>query len=236
MYYFLFLCLIIILFFIIIACVKKNRLLLNTVYRYEDIINKQGMNNHEYNNQLMVLSGYLECKNYDEVRSYLNTIIKDHRTGEDYDVKQLARFNSGGLKKLLHFKIAKMEDLKIEYFLNITDDFKNNIDKLSVYNYSDMTKVFGVLLDNSIDASKKNKSEIDMDFKTKDKYLIITIKNIAGNLDINNIGKTGYTTKGVGHGFGLQVVNMIIRKNSSIDVSFDLEDKQFVQTIIIDIK
>ena len=230
---------IIIIFFLIIIIIilkNKNRLLMNKIYKCEEIINKQGMNNHEYNNQLMVLSGYLDCKNIDKMKDYLKTIIKDHRTGEDYDTKQLSKLPKGGLKELLYYKIAKMDELCIEYYLDIDETFIKNIEKTSVNNYSDMTKIFGVLIDNSIDASRDTKGEVEINLSTKEDYLIIIIKNQVNKINMNKLGKNRYTTKGIGHGFGLQVVNRIIKNNKSLDVSYDLEDNQLIQTIIIDIK
>ncbi|MBQ3475744.1 MAG: GHKL domain-containing protein [Bacilli bacterium] len=215
---------------------RKNIILLDKIYKYEEIINKQGMNNHEYNNQLMVLSGYLECQDYDNVREYLNTIIEDHRTGEDYDIKQLVKFPKGGFKELLYYKIAKIERNGIEYYLNVSDSFKKKIEKINIKNYSDLTKVFGVLIDNSIDASIDNHGEIEMNFKCQKNCLIIVVKNKIEELDLNEIGKKRFSTKGLYHGFGLQIVKKIVKNNEAIDVSYDKEDNQIIQTIVMDIK
>ena len=42
---------------------------------YEKIINEQGKKNHEYNNQLMVLKGYINKP--DKLNEYLNLIISE---------------------------------------------------------------------------------------------------------------------------------------------------------------
>lgn len=55
------------------------------VLRYEKIINEQGKKNHEYNNQLMVIKGYVN--NPERLTEYLEEVIGDHRTGQNYTVK-----------------------------------------------------------------------------------------------------------------------------------------------------
>lgn len=52
------------------------------VLRYEKIINEQGKKNHEYNNQLMVIKGYVN--NPERLTEYLEEVIGDHRTGQNY--------------------------------------------------------------------------------------------------------------------------------------------------------
>lgn len=73
------------------------------VLRYEKIINEQGKKNHEYNNQLMVIKGYVN--NPERLTEYLEEVIGDHRTGQNYTVKQLGFLPDGGVKGLLYHKV-----------------------------------------------------------------------------------------------------------------------------------
>lgn len=75
------------------------------VLRYEKIINEQGKKNHEYNNQLMVIKGYVN--NPERLTEYLEEVIGDHRTGQNYTVKQLGFLPDGGVKGLLYHKLSK---------------------------------------------------------------------------------------------------------------------------------
>lgn len=87
------------------------------VLRYEKIINEQGKKNHEYNNQLMVIKGYVN--NPERLTEYLEEVIGDHRTGQNYTVKQLGFLPDGGVKGLLYHKLSKMEDNNIKYYLYV---------------------------------------------------------------------------------------------------------------------
>lgn len=87
------------------------------VLRYEKIINEQGKKNHEYNNQLMVIKGYINKP--ERLSEYLDEVIGEHKTGQNYTVKQLGFLPDGGVKGLLYHKLSKMKDNNIKYYLYV---------------------------------------------------------------------------------------------------------------------
>lgn len=93
------------------------------VLRYEKIINEQGKKNHEYNNQLMVIKGYINKP--ERLSEYLDEVIGEHKTGQNYTVKQLGFLPDGGVKGLLYHKLSKMEDNKIKYYLYVDQNLKD---------------------------------------------------------------------------------------------------------------
>lgn len=207
------------------------------VSKYEKIINEQGKKNHEFNNQLMVLNGYIDNKK--KLKEYLEAIIKEHKGGKNYTIEQLSYFPDGGIKGLIYHKLSRMEENNIKPYLYIDKNVKDIFEtKFDVNMYSDITKLFGVFLDNAIDASKNaEQKEIEIDMKKDKDYLIVTISNtFAKDVDINKIGNKGFTTKGIGHGFGLSIVKDISKKNSKIETFSGIEKEMFKQTIIIDLK
>ena len=100
----------------------------------------------------------------------------------------------------------------------------------------DITKLLGILLDNSIDASKNsNEKEIFLNIDKDKKYINIRIKNsIDSKKGLEKVGKKRYSTKGHGHGFGLLLAKDIIRKNEKLELVTDIDEKYFSQTLIID--
>ena len=204
------------------------------VLRYEKIINEQGKKNHEYNNQLMVIKGYVN--NPERLSEYLDEVIGEHKTGQNYTVKQLGFLPDGGVKGLLYHKLSKMEDNNIKYYLYVDQNLKDkNIENFDLKTYRDLTKLLGVFLDNAIDATLKSKEkEIEVELKDKGDCLLLTISNTYDtNVDINKVGKSGFTTKGVGHGFGLSIVKDIARTNSEIETFSSKESDKFIQTVMI---
>ena len=199
------------------------------VLRYEKIINEQGKKNHEYNNQLMVIKGYIN--NPERLSEYLDEVIGEHKTGQNYTVKQLGFLPDGGVKGLLYHKLSKMEDNNIKYYLYVDQNLKDkDIESFDLKTYRDLTKLLGVFLDNAIDAAlKSEEKEIEVELKDKDDCLLLTISNTYDkNMDINKVGKSGFTTKGVGHGFGLSIVKDIAKTNSEIETFSSKESDKFI--------
>lgn len=204
------------------------------VLRYEKIINEQGKKNHEYNNQSMVIKGYINKP--ERLSEYLDEIIGEHKTGQNYTVKQLGFLPDGGVKGLLYHKLSKMEDNNIKYYLYVDQNLKDkDIESFDLKTYRDLTKLLGVFLDNAIDAAlKSEEKEIEVELKDKDDCLLLTISNTYDkNTDINKVGKSGFTTKGVGHGFGLSIVKDIAKTNSEIETFSSKESDKFIQTAMI---
>ena len=85
---------------------KSYKQSIDYISEYESIIEEQGKKSHEYNNQLMIISGYIDNKK--KLKEYLSTIIYDYRTGQNYEIRQLYKFPKGGIKELLYNKIYKM--------------------------------------------------------------------------------------------------------------------------------
>lgn len=226
--------------YLIYNSIRSNKLetkyndMIEYLSKYEKIINEQGKKNHEYNNQLMVLRGYLDKPK--KLKEYLNLIIEDHKCGQNYMIKQLSYFPDGGIKGLIYDKLSRMEELNIVPYLYIDSKLKDAFEEnLDINTYKDVTKLLGVFLDNAIDAAKDaDKKEIELDIKREDKCLIVTISNTYNkDVDVSKIGKKGFSTKGIGHGFGLSIVKDISKTNENIETFSNNENDKFKQTIII---
>ena len=92
-----------------------------SINEYEKIITAQGKKNHEYNNQLIVLEGYINDKK--KLEEYLYSLIEDHKPGQNYKIRQLSNFPCGGIKELLYSKIFKMDKNNIKHYIYVSKDF-----------------------------------------------------------------------------------------------------------------
>ena len=210
--------------------------LIKCLIEYEKIIEEQGKKNHEYNNQLMILKGYINKKG--KLEKYLNNLISEHHFNHNYNIRQLANFPNGGLKEMLYYKIERIKENNIKYYLYIEDKAINIIENFSLEEYKNITKVFGVLIDNAIEASIDSKEKkIYIDFSLDNNYIVISISNSYNEkLNIKNIRKIGFSTKGKGRGFGLILVRDIIRNNKNFELFSDYDNDSFIQTFLIDVK
>lgn len=233
---YLFLLLITISILTIIILNRKIICLLTKLSEFESLINEQGEKNHEYKNQLLVLKGYIN--NNKKLEEYLNTLIDDHRTGDNYEIRQLSKIKQPGIKQLLYCKIQKIKKSNITFCPYISDSIKNDFNNYSIFMIKDITKILGVLLDNSIDGAKISRDkEIFLNIDKDDRYINIRIKNsIDSNKNLKKLGKKRFSTKGDCHGFGLLLAKEIIRKNRRIEMVTDIDEKYFSQTLIIDTK
>lgn len=215
---------------------EENKQMYNHVTKYEKIITEQGKANHEFKNQLMVIRGYAQMKS-DKLLEYIDSITADaNKTHSSYLISQLNKFPEGGIKGLLYYKLSIMDDEKIKYELDVENGVKTKLNTLSVNMYKNITKILGVLLDNAIDASKKSKKKQIIISVAKDKSnVIFTISNtFKGKLNIEKIG-TGYTSKGIGHGYGLRLVNDILNETNSFEIKNSIDNDYFVSALKIKI-
>mgnify|MGYP003295402180 CR=1 FL=1 len=215
----------------------ENKLMLNYVTKYENIITQQGKANHEFKNQLMVIRGYAQM-NSSKLIEYIDSIVEDSRkTYNSHKIVQLNKFPDGGIKGLLYYKLSTMDDEKIKYELNVETGVKTKLNNLSINMYKNITKILGVLLDNAIDASKKTKDKKVIINVTQEKTNVIFVisNTYQGNIDLTKIG-TGYTTKGQNHGYGLRLIKDITEASSIFNIKRTYDEKFYCTEFSINIK
>ena len=216
---------------------EANKQMLNYVTKYEKIIADQGKANHEFRNQLMVIRGYAQM-NSPKLIEYLDSIVDDtKKTHSSYLISQLNKFPDGGIKGLLYYKLSIMDDENIKYEINVDTGVKTKLKSLDTIIYKNITKILGVLLDNSIDASKQSKNKRIIISVTNEKFKVIfNISNTyKGKIDVSKLS-TGYTTKGKGHGYGLRLVKDIIDENENFEIQRSVDENYFVTNFNILIK
>jgi hypothetical protein len=89
----------------------------------------------------MILKGLLNNKK--KISEYLDTIIDDHRTGQNYEVRQLSKFPNNGFKEMLYIKFSKMEELTDDYAHLIIS--KNSEKEMKMLTKNDGTRIIMVI-------------------------------------------------------------------------------------------
>ena len=217
----------------------KYQTSISSLKEYENMIDKFRINNHENKNELMTIRNMIKTKD-DKTIEYIDTLVNNKIKDNEKIMYKTSKIPEGGLRATIYSKLCLMDKYKIKYNLDIANDVRTvDLIKLNDELILNICKILGVFLDNSIEAVRKlKKKNIDIEIYIMDKKLCIDItNNFKGNIEIDKIGKQRITTKGNGHGYGLSLVNQIIKNNSDVlENEKSINSNNFTQTLMIKMK
>jgi len=216
----------------------KNDSLMESLHQYEDMVDRQRVDNHENKNQLLIIKNMIN-KNDKDVVKYLDSIIKDKKQDDEALYNRVKTIPSGGLQGIIYQKMLVMKDERIVFSLDVSRDVREiNLNDFSVDNNYKLCKIIGVLLDNAIEESRNIKDKcIMISIYIDEDNLIIDISNRFNNeIDIDKIDDEGYTTKGDGHGYGLSLVKKIVTESNIFENERIVKKDIFKQIIKVKIK
>lgn len=210
---------------------NKYNELLSTIDTFEkELITKRKII-HDFKNQLIVINGYAD--NPEKLKAYLSEIIKDQKNIPNSKLLLNVEKLPSGLKGLIYYKFSNLDSN-----INVSIDIKNSLKKyesISPKLNKDSLKILGVFIDNAIEAVKNEKEKyINLEFIKQKEQIIINVRNTCtSRVNIKDLTKNGFTTKGKNHGYGLSLVSDIVRKDDALDIKFECDSVTFVATLII---
>ena len=226
-----------------VAIKNKYDILMSKSIDYENIIDSQRMENHENKNDLYVLKTMIPSSNK-EAHEQLDLMINEYENREiEYQqnkdlYQKTLRIPSVGLGGLFYQKLLYIENNNIEYSLRVSKNInKDSLNDLDKYERRNLCKIIGVYLDNAIqEVEKIDNKKIRIDLKLDKKVFQISISNSLGKiLEIEKINDKGYSTKGKKHGYGLSLVNDILKESKKITSETSITGSIFKQTVKIKI-
>ncbi len=184
---------------------------------------------HDYNNIIFMMNGYLQNNDCDGLKKYFSKeILKENKY---HDIFKLKKVKASGLKGLLSAKIDQMIRDNIDVSIEILNDIVlYHIDEL------DLCRIIGILLDNAYDAAKNSSEKSVCISFVRDEALNITILNSYSgkSININDIYKKGYSSKGHNRGIGLYNVKEILNeKYPNVILNTYIEKSIFIQDLHI---
>ncbi len=216
----------------------ENALLIQNLNQYEDMVDRQRVDNHENKNQLLIIKNMIKKKDKDVIK-YIDTIVKDEKEDDEALYTKVKNIPSGGLQGIIYQKMLTMKDKKILFSLDVGFEVRKiNLDNLTMDDNYKLCKMVGVLLDNAIEESLKiDDKRIMICLYVDDDKLVIDISNkFSGKIDLEKIDEAGYTTKGDGHGYGLSLVKKIVSSSTLFENERKINNDVFKQIVKVRVK
>ncbi|WP_397536819.1 sensor histidine kinase [Rummeliibacillus pycnus] len=190
---------------------------------------------HDYANILLTMKGYLDNNNLDDLKKYFEQHILKTEANASFNNKVLGNLENLkllGLKGLIATKALQADELGIKISIEIPETIN------SIYmNIIDLTRIMGILIDNSIEANKLVESGVInlAFFKTRTDSIIIIIRNTMGEeiTNLKDIYNESFSTKGKDRGIGLSNVKYILERYPQVIMNTRIEDEWFIQEIEI---
>ena len=212
---------------------KEQQSLLNIMSEYEGILEKDRINRHEMINNLLVLKSF-DDKNSDKYKEILDDIIKEYQENKSKTYRSLYSLPNG-VKGIVYYKMSNIIDQGIEFTSEISNMVYEEFDKLESKLYYKVCKIVGILIDNAIEAAVDTKEKfilIEM-FKQKNTLNIIIENSFNNNVDLNDINKKGFSTKGKNRGYGLHIVNKLVKSSDDIFFKQSISNSKFLSELKI---
>ncbi|MBQ3510790.1 MAG: GHKL domain-containing protein [Bacilli bacterium] len=206
--------------------------LFNYIQNFEEWIEKEQLNRHEYKNQLAVLRTVAKDK---KVKSKIDEILDDNINIEDEVVNKLKDLPKGGLKGLMYYKAAIAKKKKINLVVDVSLKSNSKLKKLDESQMKTICKLIGIYFDNAIEAAAetRNKYLLLEVYELKDKINIVISNSFNMPENFSDINKKGISTKGEGRGNGLYYANNILSKNKWLESKQEVIDDYYIQTLSI---
>lgn len=200
------------------------------VQNFEEWIEKEQLNRHEYKNQLAVLRCLTKEK---KIKNKIDEILEDNINIEDTVINELKDLPKGGIKGLIYYKTAIAQNNKIHVSADISLRKNNLLKKLPDNKIKVLCRLIGIYFDNAIEAANETKKKnVTIEIYEQKDILKIIISNNFNNI-IDNINEKGISTKGKGRGNGLYFASKIINNNKWISQKQQIINDCYIQELNI---
>lgn len=184
---------------------------------------------HDYDNTVAAIGGYIKTNDMEGLKQYYSQLEEDCVKVNRMYILNPNIINNPGIYSLLTIKYSEAEELNIKMNISVLWD----LSKINMKIY-EFTKIFGILVDNAIDAAKESEEKIiNITFKDDEKnnmqYLKIENSYAEKDIDIDTIFEKGKTSKENHTGLGLWEIRKILKSNNNLNLHTTKDDKYFTQ-------
>lgn len=233
-------CIIVFILFAVFFGEKNKYKVLNSqyevLYKYnttiENWLENEHVSYHEYKNQLAYIRSIIKEK---AAIKYIDSILKESIDNDPTIERQIRNVPKGGMKGLLFYKIMQAKKSEIKIDIDVSDSTREILAHTDTNKSKIICRIIGILFDNAIEAAAESqKKQISIELYLLDSNLIFVIMNtFSGNINTNKVFEKGFTTKGSGHGNGLNYAKSLIKKNNYLNLTSTIINSYFTQKLII---
>ena len=186
---------------------------------------------HDFDNIVNSIGGYVVNEDLEGLKRYYNQLLEEcHKTNNLYTLSPKV-VNHPAIYHMLATKYYEANQLDIQINLNVFLDLNEIEQRMKIY---DFTRIFGILLDNAIDAAKECDEKIlNVTFRKEisNGMLAVIIENSYKNKDVNTeeIYQKGNSSKENHSGLGLWKVRQILIHNNNLNLYTTKNDEFFTQ-------
>lgn len=172
---------------------------------------------HEFANRLHVISGLIQLGEYDQVVSFVDTVVRDRA---EVDGEVAARVLDPAVAALLVAKTSLATERGVRLRFAVGARLGRVDDELS----ADLTTVVGNLVDNALDAVTAAPCDdpapwVEVDLREDGDEVVVVVRDSGPGVADAIAGRVfdrGFSTKdgsgGVGRGFGLALTGLVCRR------------------------
>ncbi|MDD4503715.1 MAG: GHKL domain-containing protein [Clostridiaceae bacterium] len=196
----------------------------------DSLINDFRRLKHSYANTLYSFYGYIQESDLEGLKAYYSEIVDDTKRMDSNLLLALQRIKVYAIFGLLWNKINEAESKGIEVGVQVINEVREVGMKLT-----DLCEVLGNYIDNAIDAAASSEiKKMNISLTDEEGYLTINVENTyEGTIDVKEIQKKGYSTKGNGRGFGLAITNHVLSRYANVLHNTFVEEGVFKQELVI---
>ncbi len=220
------------------AMQNKLDTMLKVTTEYEKILEESRVTNHENKNQLIVIKGMIDSDNQEAIK-YIQKLIKNTPQDDNEMLLKVSSIPLGGLRGLIYYKLLAMKEHNISCCVNVSKKINKNIfQNMDTDLLQSFCKVIGVFLDNAIEAVEASSSKIvNIELYVEESYFVASISNKYDKpIQFEDLGKSKFTTKGESHGYGLQLVEKLVKENTKLIHEKEVVSDLFIQKIKVNLE
>lgn len=193
----------------------------------EELVEKYKEFRHDYKN--ILLGAGIENLSESNLLEKLNKeIMGDNRYYAFLNLKDIKYIP---LKSILSYYIMLSIKKNVEVSLVTIGQIKE-----SHISEMEFSRVMGIILENALEeATQSNNKKIEIYVDVIDERLNITVGNTFRSkiLNLDEIYKKGYSTKGENRGLGLYILKSIVDKNHNMTLNTFINEGMFIQDLYI---